>query len=76
MLRMLQFETRIAFASERTPIRIENNVQQLSLQRCVQEVWTLLKETARSFETVVPTHSQTKLNLHKITNDWNCDASC
>jgi len=53
-----------------------NNVQQLSRQRCVQEVWTILKETARSLETVVPTHSQTKQNHHKITNDWKCDASC
>jgi len=73
---MLQFETRTAFASGRTQIRIENNVQQLLLQQCVQEVWTVLKETARSFKTVIPTHSQTKLNLHKITNDWYRDASC
>jgi len=44
MSRMHQGETRIAFASGRTPKRIENNVQHLSLQPFVLEVWTTCSE--------------------------------
>ena len=63
MSKMLQFETRLAFALGRTPIRIENNVQQLTLQSCVQDVRSVLKVTARSFEMVVPAHKKPRIFL-------------